>query len=149
MRLSLWPGLVMLLFVATRNLTAVDAPPASTEQAAMLRRIYDEALVRGQAFENLRALVTESPGRLAGSKSLEHAVTWGERTLNALSLDRVFKQDVMVPHWERGAKESVIVVSGAGTEPLTAVALGGSGSTPATGIVAEVTEVKSLDEVIT
>jgi hypothetical protein len=110
----------------------------------MLRKIYSEALVRGEAFENLRALVTTAPGRLAGSKSLERAVVWGEQTLTALKLDRVHKQDVMVPHWERGEKESVAIigVDGART-PLTAVALGGS--VPG-DVTAEVVEVKSLDE---
>jgi len=45
-------------------------------------------------------------------------------------LDRVYKQDVMVPHWERGAKESVALLPPAGVKgeavALTAVALGGS-----------------------
>ena len=47
-----------------------------------------KALVRGQSFENLRTLVTQSPGRLAGSKSLERAIVWAEQTLNGLGLDR-------------------------------------------------------------
>ncbi len=129
-------------------LDAADAPSASPE-AETLHRIYTEALVHGQAFDNLRTLVTETPGRLSGSKSLERAVAWGEQTLNALKLDRVYKQEVMVPHWERGAKETVIVTSAAGTEPLTAVALGGSVPTTGAGLVAEVTEVQSLDELST
>ena len=124
---------------------ADNTPPASPE--ATLRQIYSEALVHGEAFENLRALVTTSPGRLAGSKSLDRAVVWGEQTLTALKLDRVYKQDVMVPHWERGAKETVALLPPAGVKGeavgLTAVALGGS--VPGE-VTAEVVEVKSLDE---
>jgi carboxypeptidase Q len=127
---------------------AAPAPEPSAD-AATLRRIYSEALARGEAFENLRALVTQSPGRLAGSKSLERAIVWAEATLSQLGLDRVYKQDVMVPHWERGPKETVVMTSAAGAEPLNAVALGGSAPTAGAGLVAEVTEVQSLDELAT
>lgn len=123
-----------------------DASAASPE-AAMLRQIYSEALVHGAAFENLRALVTTAPGRLAGSPAYNRAADWSEHTLGALKLDRVYRQDVMVPHWERGAKESVTLLPPAGGKgegiALTAAALGGS--VPG-DLTAEVVEVKSLAE---
>jgi carboxypeptidase Q len=141
----------------TLAVSAAEAPSALTPQEDAIRRIFSEALASGQAFENLRSLVTQSPGRLAGSKSLERAVGWAEQTLNGLGLDRVYKQDVMVPHWERGAKETVVMFPAVGdgaarpdaAQALTAVALGGSVPTTGTGLVAEVTEVKSLDELAT
>ncbi len=112
-----------------------------------LRQIYTEAQTHGQAFENLRVLVSESPGRLSGSKSLEHAVDWAEQTLNSLHLDRVYLQDVLVPHWERGAKETVMLLPPVGTpgQPvaLTAAALGGS---VAGDVTAEVVKVNSIEE---
>ncbi len=128
--------------------TAAPAPQLSPDEA-MLRSIYTEALARGQAFENLTTLVKESPGRLAGSKSLEKAVVWAEKTLTALQLDRVTKQDVMVPHWERGERESVQMVASFGQADLNALALGGSVPTPAGGLTASVIEVKSLAELET
>jgi carboxypeptidase Q len=128
---------------------APAAEPAATAEEKMMAAIYTEALARGQAFENLQTLVAKHPGRLSGSKSLEGAVTWAEKTLEGLGLDRVYKQDVMVPHWERGAKETVVMVSATGAEPLAAAALGGSGASPGAGLVADVVEVKSLDEVVT
>lgn len=113
----------------------------------MLRRIYTEALVRGEAFENLRSLVTVAPGRLAGSPAYERAAAWGERTLGALQLDRVYRQELTVPHWERGAKESVWLLPPSGAKgeamALTATALGGS--VPG-DVTAEVIEVKALAE---
>jgi carboxypeptidase Q len=139
-------ALVLLPFGAV--LAADTTPPAASPDEKMLRSIYTEALAHGEAFENLRTLVTTSPGRLAGSASLVRAVAWGEQTLTRLQLDRVFKQDVMVPHWERGEAESVILLGGAGAgQPLSATALGGSVATPTEGLTAEVIEVHSLDEV--
>jgi carboxypeptidase Q len=134
---------------STTDKSKSSVPPARSPEEETLHRLFTEALVRGKAFDNLRTLVTRFPGRLSGSKNLEGAVAWAEQTLNELGLDRVTKQDVMVPHWERGPRETVVMTHSAGAEPLTALALGGSVPTPASGLVAEVVEVKSLDEVVT
>src|SRR5258708_14118153 len=98
--------------------SAVAQPAASapSTEEARLREVLTEALSHGEAFENLRALVTLAPGRLAGSPALDRAVVWGTQTLTALKLDRVYQQDVMVPHWERGAKESVMLLPPAGAK---------------------------------
>lgn len=118
--------------------------------AATVNRIFVEALEHGAAFAELRTLVSQSPGRLSGSKSLERAVLWAERTLNTLHLERVYLQEVMVPHWERGPRETVRLQPSHGeASALAALALGGSPATPPTGTTAEVIEVKSLDELTT
>ncbi|MBC7368237.1 MAG: peptidase M28 family protein, partial [Undibacterium sp.] len=63
-------------------------------------------------------------------------------------MDRVFTQDVMVPHRERGAPESVRLIPSSGpATALSALALGNSVATPAGGVTAEVIEVNSLTEV--
>ena len=143
-------ALPLAFLAATSGLHAesVPAKPATDEQT--LRAFFDEALARGQAFENLRTLVTRFPGRLSGSKHLAGAIDWADATLRALELDRVYRQDVMVPHWERGPRETVVMLGAAGdVTPLSALALGGSVPTEKSGLVAEVIEVKSLDEVLT
>src|SRR5687767_10759795 len=101
-------------FVLSAVVRAESAPVKSVTDEQMLRAFFDEALARGQAYENLRALVTRFPGRLSGSRNLAGAIEWAEQTLNALQLDRVYKQDVMVPHWERGAKETVVMLGSNG-----------------------------------
>lgn len=123
---------------------AADAPEA--RDAAMLRRIYEAALSDNVAYARLRELVTNHPGRLSGSKSLEGAVQWASATLRAQGVDRVEVQPVDVPHWERGAAESVRLVTRDGTTTsLAALALGGSVPTPPGGIKAPVIELDSLD----
>ncbi|HEX2852108.1 MAG TPA: M20/M25/M40 family metallo-hydrolase [Opitutaceae bacterium] len=146
----LWRLLFVVAAVVTRLAaqSASPAPAASSPEEEMLRKFYAETLTHGAAHENLSVLVTKFPGRLSGSKSLEGAVAWGEQTLNALGLDRVYKQDVMVPHWERGEKEAVMMLNATGAEMLSAVALGGSVPTPKLGLHGEVIEVKSLDELV-
>ena len=146
-----------LLLLTTLFASASVAAPVSTETPApsspaqeTVNRFFIEALAHGQAYENLRALTTQHPGRLAGSKSLEGAVVWGQQVLIAMNLDRVTTQDVMVPHWERGAVESVQLLDSSGRpQPLAATALGHSAATPDGGLTAEVVEVHSLDELAT
>lgn len=121
--------------------------PAARDLEATLQEIAAEALARGQAHDQLRDLVARHPGRLAGSEALAGAVRWSESRLQALQLDRVRLQEVMVPHWERGNPESVhLLVPGAAPTRLTAAALGGSIATPATGLTAQVIEVSSLED---
>ena len=134
------------LALVSSTALAQPATPASP-QADTVNRFFAEALARGQAYDQLRALVSQNPGRLSGSKSLERAVVWSERLLRSMRLDRIYKQEVMVPHWSRGSRESVRLLPSRGTATtLTATALGGSGASPATGAIGEVIEVRSLDE---
>lgn len=134
-------------FCLVAALSAQPAPAPAPAPEAVLARIYAEALAHGEAYENLRALVGRYPGRLSGSPALAGAVTWAEATLRRLGPDRVFRQDVLVPHWERGAPESVHLLGPGGQRvALPALALGGSVATPAGGLEADVVEVKSLSE---
>lgn len=140
------PPLTLLLALPT----LLAAQPESLPEEIALRRIHTEALSHGQAHANLAELVAAHPGRLSGSAALVDAVQWGRRTLESLGLDRVYVQDVMVPHWERGAPESVRLLPPADVKgeaiALNALALGGTVATPPDGLVAEVIEVKSLAE---
>jgi hypothetical protein len=145
-----------------RSATTTGLPPGHAEVAAQkeaqsaaslspeadtVNRIFVEALTHGRAYENLRTLVSQCPGRLAGSQAFNRAIAWGEHTLGAMNLDRVYKQEVMVPHWERGPRESVRLLPSRGDAVLlAATALGGSTASPAGGVNAEVIEVHALDE---
>jgi carboxypeptidase Q len=52
----------------------------------------------------------------------------------------------MVPHWERGRKETASVITGGRSFPLSICALGGSIATPPAGLSAEVVEVHSFED---
>jgi len=133
------------------GLVTICAAPlaAAPDRGEEIRRITAEALGQGQAYEQLRELTTLHPGRLAGSAALAAAVRWSEARFQALQPDRLWLQEVMVPHWERGAAESVLLMlPGVAPEPLAAAALGGTVATPAAGIATGVVEVQSLEDLI-
>ncbi len=131
------------------------APAHAAEDAAtdeqMLRALYSAALTTSPAYGQLRMLTEKYPGRLAGSKNLEGAVQWTKSILEQTGVDRTELQSVMVPHWERGAPETVRYYSRQFVSPvqLNAVALGGSVPTPTGGLRAPVVVLRSLDELKT
>ena len=64
-----------------------------------LRKIYDEALLRGQSYDNLRYLCERIGGRLAGSPQAAQAVEWGKVTMEkANCYDKVYLQECLVRH---------------------------------------------------
>lgn len=100
------------------------------KDSSFIRAIYDEALERGEAYDNLRYLCKNIGARLSGSPEAEMAVMWSKQLMESYGFDRVFLQEIQVPHWERGTKESGWIVSeGKALYKLNILALGGSDGT--------------------
>ncbi|TYZ08138.1 M20/M25/M40 family metallo-hydrolase [Hymenobacter lutimineralis] len=132
------------LLLAGLALPAAAQSSTAKTDSLNIRKLYDEALLRGQSYENLRYLTGQIGGRLSGSPQAEQAVQWGKQVMEKMGLDRVYLQEVMVPHWERGAKEKAEAKPGKG-KPVSfnVCALGGSVGGK---LKAQVVEVQSLPE---
>ncbi len=115
--------------------------------SAIIRRMFDEALLRGKAYPMLGELCKTAPGRVSGSANAQKAVEWGYKTMNDLGFDTVFLQPCMVPHWVRGDAEEAKIIGKRVKEKVNICALGGSIGTGKKGIKAQVIEVKSIEEV--
>lgn len=90
--------------------------------------------------------ITEIGPRLTGSPQAESAVLTMKRYMEDIGLD-VWLEPVEVKRWIRGEKEEGRIISSRyGTVPISICALGGSISTPEDGIVSEVVEVSSFEE---
>ena len=94
----------------------------------------------------MRDLTQNIGGRLSGSPEAAKAVIWGEKLMKQVGLDSVWLQPVMVPHWVRGKKEIAAYTTNGVQKNVPICALGFSVATPKAGILAEVIEVKSLEE---
>ncbi|HOZ83815.1 MAG TPA: peptidase M28 family protein, partial [Bacteroidia bacterium] len=119
-----------------------------SQDSLMLRKIYNESLEHGQAYNYLKVLCKQIGHRLSGSPEAEKAVKWAEKSMKDFGADTVFLQNIMVPHWVRGEKESASIISSKNNQstPLNVLALGGSVGTNGKTIAANVVEVTSLDE---
>src|SRR5690606_35608709 len=78
---------------------------AQSTDEQFIRKIYDEALGKGQSYEMLEHLCTKIGPRLSGSPGAAAAVEWSRQVMQAYGFDSVWLQPVMVPHWVRGKKE--------------------------------------------
>src|ERR1700743_3667218 len=121
----------------------------NAQDSLILRKIYDEELVNGQCYDNLHYLCKNIGPRLSGSANAQKAVEWGKKLMESYGFDHVFLQEVMVPHWVRGAKEVGMIIDGKNKIPVAIAALGMSVGTPKEGITANVIEVHSLKELDT
>lgn len=117
---------------------------------SVVRTIVQTALLQNRSIEMLRELCAIGP-RLSGSEQYEKAAQWSKSTMERLGFDRVWLEPVMVPHWVRGDKEEAMVYPAKRRMlmPVKVAALGGSIATPKEGVMGEIVEVRSFDELHT
>ncbi|MEP6675480.1 MAG: M20/M25/M40 family metallo-hydrolase [Ferruginibacter sp.] len=128
-------------------LLLVVAVNAQTSDSVAVKKIVDEVMTNGKAYENLRVLCKQIGARLSGSPQAQKAVDATQKMLKAAGADTVYLQPCMVPHWIRGEKEQgKIMLDKNQSFDLHLCALGNSEGTGAKGITAEVVEVNSFDE---
>lgn len=114
---------------------------------ATIKKLSDEILLNGKAYELLRQLTKDIGGRLAGSPQMVKAEQWGKLTMEQNGADKVYLQECMVPHWVRGGQDKAMITEidkKKATRLLDVLALGnslGSGT-----VTAEVLAVANFEE---
>lgn len=136
-------GACATLFGASAGAASPGNDPAA------LARIRDTAMSSDYAWQRTEDLTDLIGPRLSGSPGAAAAVTQVAEAMRKLGAT-VTLQPVKVPHWVRGV-ETGEIVEYAGrpqgvTQRVVLTALGGSGATPAEGLVAPVLVLKSFDE---
>ena len=117
------------------------------EDSIFIRKIADEILVNGKAYDNLHDLTKNIGGRLTASPQFYKAERWGLKTLQQSGADKAWLQECMVPHWVRGGKdEAKAQLKNKPAKNLDVLALGNSLGTGPKGVNANVIEVKSFDD---
>lgn len=109
------------------------------------KQIYQQALTNGKGYDWLDHLSNQIGGRLSGSENAEKAIQYTFDELQKLNLDSVWLQPVMVPKWERGEAESAYFTRGSEKVDVKICALGGSVSTPQSGLSAKILEVNGME----
>lgn len=121
----------------------------SNTDSLFIRKIYNEALENGRAYDDLRSLCKDIGARITGSAEAKMAVDWGRDRMERYSFDHVYLQEIKVPHWERGTKEAAWIIDQEGeVRKLNIIALGGSVGTNGLieGEVVQVNSIKELEE---
>lgn len=132
--------LLSLLFVNSVALFAQN------KDEQFFKEIYNSALTKSQCYSWLDHLSNNVGSRLSGSEGAAKAVQYTKSQMEKLGFDKVYLQEVMVPHWVRGEKETAYIQDNKTKIKVPICALGGSIATPKNGLIAEVIEIHSFDE---
>src|ERR1700730_9703809 len=119
---------------------------AQNDDSVMIRRIANDGLLNGKAYDNLHYLTKQIGGRLTGSPEMVKAEKWGLKVLSETGSEKTWLQECMVPHWVRGGKDQATADYKTAKKTLDITALGNSQGTGPKGLRAEVIEVKTFDE---
>ncbi|MEP7265888.1 MAG: M20/M25/M40 family metallo-hydrolase, partial [Bacteroidota bacterium] len=133
-------------YISLLLLSVTFCSNAQTADTTIIKALYKEALTENKGYEWLKELCETAPKRLSGSAGAVKAVDLVYKQLQSIQYGEVYKQDVMVPHWERGEKESAYIETGKTKTQISVCALGRSIGTAAEGLRATVIEVKDFDE---
>ncbi len=126
--------------------TFVFLHTSAQTDSTWIRRVANEILTNGQAYNNLRVLTKTIGGRLAGSPQMYQAEDWGFKALQTAGSDNTWKQACMMPHWVRGGTDQAQALTAEGKRKLDVVALGNSIGTGKQGLKSEVLMVQSFEE---
>lgn len=102
---------------------------AQNEDSIFIKKISDEILRNGKAYDLLKQLTKNVGGRLAGSPQMVKAEQWGLNAMKQQGADNAYLQQCMVPHWVRGKGDKVFITQidqSLTTKNLDAAALGNS-----------------------
>jgi carboxypeptidase Q len=120
---------------------------AQNTDSITIRRITNEIMRNGTAYENLRYLCKKIGPRLSGSPQAQKAVEATMDMLKKAGADTVYLQPCMVPHWVRGEKEQGYIQWGTPEKRnLNLCALGNTYGTGPKGIRSTLVEVKSFTQ---
>jgi hypothetical protein len=121
---------------------------AQTADEKAIRQIYSTALAEGKSYSMLDYLSNKIGARLSGSPGAAASVEWTRHMMEDFGFDTVWLQPVMVPHWVRGQQEIGRIVNSKkmGSVEVNVCALGGSVGTGPEGVVGNIIEVKSFEE---
>lgn len=138
----------MRIVISILLLGIIGILKAQEDDQKMIRGIFDEVLLNGEAYSNLEDLTSNVGARLSGSPEAAAAVEWSKQIMEGYGFDKVYLQEVMVPHWVRGEREVARIASSNKYtgQTINVRALGKSVGTGEAGIVANVIEIKELSE---
>lgn len=99
------------------------------------------------SYKILQELLLIGP-RLVGTPQAEEAVKFAKKTMEELGLDTIELEPFLAPRWQRGRIEEAKIITPSSKKeiPLKICSLGGSVPTPENGVIANVIEVKSMEE---
>ncbi len=132
-------------FLIASHLCFAGQPVLLTDnQLNQVISVREQALKSNLGYEILESLTTEVGPRMAGTKQDTLAVKWAVEKFKTLGFDKVWTEPVTYTTWKRGVETAEVIAPF--PQPLHITALGGSVSTSAEGLTAQVAHFHTLKD---
>ncbi len=144
MKFSTLLSAASLISLCISTITVAQDKHFTISQIKTASELRDNAMEGTMAWDILESITTEVGPRFPGSEGDKLAVKWAMKKFEQLGYDKIWKEPVPVPVWERGIGTGEIVSPF--PQPVHLAALGFSISTPKGGIEAEVIHFKTIQD---
>lgn len=118
---------------------------AQQTDSLQFKKISDEILVNGRSYSDLYDFSTNIGHRLSGSESYDKAVIWAQQKLWDAGADTVWLEEVMVPHWVRGAEKLEIKTETGKWSQIPMLSIGNSYGTDGKDLIAEIIHLEDFE----
>lgn len=110
------------------------------------RKISDEIMTNGNAYDNLGELTKRIGPRFSATPGYTKAVEWAEKKFKEIGINMIWRQEAKAPVWIRG-KESLQIKAGNGDwKNIRMLSFGNSEGTGGKDLVGEVVLINSTSE---
>ena len=135
-------SLIVFLLVVTFQISCT-----TKDDTDIISEIFTTAQEDSTSYHSLRLLTDSYGKRLAGTPVSAAAVDFIKGIMENSGFDTVYLQECTVAHWKRGDKEEGGIISTkTGKTRIAVCTLGNSVGTQGNGLIANVIEVKSFEE---
>ena len=122
--------------------TAQEAAPLDAGIRATAEQLMQAGLSDDVGLQFTEDLTTEIGPRLAGSEAEARSRDWAVQEIQSLGFENIRIEHFTIPFWSRVSESATVIEPN--PQPFVITALGGSPSTPASGIEADVIRFENL-----
>ncbi|WP_267403138.1 MULTISPECIES: M28 family peptidase [unclassified Chryseobacterium] len=110
------------------------------------KRISDEIMTNGTAYDNLGELTKGVGSRFSGTPGYEKAAQWAEKKLKDIGIEMIWRQEARVPVWVRGRESLQIKAANGDWKNIKMLSFGNSEGTSGKDLIGEIILINSTAE---
>lgn len=123
-------------------------PIAKFNYSDEFKKISDEILVNGAAYDQLGELTKGIGIRFSGTPGYAKATEWAEKKLKEAGAENIWKQEVKVPIWIRGRESLQIKTDNGDWKNIRMLSFGNSEGTKGKDLVGDILLVNDVQELV-
>lgn len=113
------------------------------------KRISDEIMANGKAYDNLGELTKGVGSRFSATPGYTKAVEWAEKKLKEIGIEMIWRQEAKVPVWTRGRESLQIKAENGDWKNIRMLSFGNSEGTGGKDLVGEIVLINTTSELNT